>query len=223
MNRSETTLEPSSERRVLTAANGVTLLRTGLALFAGGLFLGGGADGAALGLCSAAVVLDAVDGWVARRWRQQTILGALVDPIADKIATGVVFGTIALRAESPAVWSLFALGIMRDALVTAQRAVRADAGRRGVEPDAAGKLKTVWQYGVGLGILFYAEYVDPGFPLSSAGVVGLMGASVIFSWVSWGRYAASFEGMRFEGRRGEARRERGNGEPKRLACRPPAT
>jgi len=183
--------ERAGDRRVLTAANAVTLLRVGLSLLAGALLLWGKADRSAVALCAVSVLFDAVDGWVARRWRHETVLGALLDPVADKIASFVVFGTIALRAASPAVWSLFALGAVRDAGVTVQRLARLDAGRRAVEPDAAGKLKTFVQDGVGLGILFHAAYIDPAFAYSTRIVVWLMGASVALSYLSWGRYTMS--------------------------------
>jgi cardiolipin synthase len=184
--------ESSAKRRVLTIANGVTLVRAGFALWGGALFWSGGADRAAVWLCAASVLLDAADGWIARRWGQETVLGTLIDPVADKIAVFVVFGTIAVRAASPAVWSLFALGTLRDASVTAQRLVLVKLGRRLVEPDSAGKFKTIVQDGVGLGILFHAAYVDPGLTYGSGIVIALVGASVGLSWFTWGRYTASF-------------------------------
>jgi cardiolipin synthase len=182
----------TAERRVSTFANGVTLVRTGLALGGGALFLSGGVDRAAVWLCAVSILLDAADGWIARRWRHETVLGALMDPVADKIAVFVVFGTIAVRAASPAVWSLFALGTLRDASVTAQRLVLVESGRLLVEPDSAGKFKTIVQDGVGLGILFHAAYIDPGLAYGSGIVIALVGASVGLSWITWGRYTASF-------------------------------
>ena len=184
--------ENRGERRVLTPANGVTLARAALILPAGILFLAGGEDRLAVGLCAVSIALDAADGWIARRWRHETSLGALLDPVADKIAAFVVFGTIAMRAESPVVWSLFALGTLRDAVLTVQRIRRAPSGKRLVEPDAAGKFKTVLQDGIGLGILVEAAYIDPGFSCASGIVVSLMAVGVAVSYFSWGRYATAF-------------------------------
>lgn len=39
----------------------------------------------ALGVFLLAVISDAVDGYIARAWKQKTKLGAMLDPIADKI------------------------------------------------------------------------------------------------------------------------------------------
>lgn len=192
MKRQPNHIERTVQRRVLTFANGVTLVRAGLSLWGGALFLSGGADRAAVWLCAVSVLLDAADGWIARRWHQETVLGTLIDPVADKIAVFVVFGTIAVRAASPAVWSLFALGTLRDASVTAQRLILVKSGRRVAGPDTAGKIKTIVQDGVGLGILFHAAYMDPGYTLSSEIVVALVGASVGLSCITWGRYTASF-------------------------------
>jgi CDP-diacylglycerol--glycerol-3-phosphate 3-phosphatidyltransferase len=56
----------------------------------------------ALWIYLAAAVTDFLDGWLARRWAQQSSLGRMLDPIADKLliaaallmlaAQGVVFG-----------------------------------------------------------------------------------------------------------------------------------
>jgi phosphatidylglycerophosphate synthase len=189
------------ERRVVTVANAVTAFRLALSVLSGGVFLAGGADPTALWLCSGAIALDAVDGWVARRWRQQTVLGALVDPAADKVAMFVVYGTIAIRANVPALWILFGLSVVRDVSVTGARAARRWAGRAAVESDRAGKIKTVFQNVTGVGILGYAVYGDPGFAFSSHAVVWLVGAGVGFSYITWGRYVAAVLGSRAVGGR----------------------
>ncbi|PHH77594.1 hypothetical protein CDD82_3456 [Ophiocordyceps australis] len=38
----------------------------------------------ALGLLVYAAVTDLVDGWIARRWKQTTVVGTVIDPMADK-------------------------------------------------------------------------------------------------------------------------------------------
>jgi len=46
-----------------------------------------GLPGLAAGLFGAAALTDALDGYLARRWNQMTSLGALMDPLADKLLT----------------------------------------------------------------------------------------------------------------------------------------
>ena len=59
---------------------------------------------AALGLFAAVSVTDLLDGWIARRWHQQTVLGTVLDPFADKllmtISTAALGYTGARRAAT---------------------------------------------------------------------------------------------------------------------------
>ena len=48
----------------------------------------------ALGLLLAAGASDVLDGWIARRYDQATPVGAVIDPIADKLFVGVVVITL---------------------------------------------------------------------------------------------------------------------------------
>jgi len=45
----------------------------------------------ALTLFLAAALTDWWDGWLARRWNQETLFGALLDPLADKLLTTAAF------------------------------------------------------------------------------------------------------------------------------------
>lgn len=57
-----------------------------------GLLLWGGNDArwAALVIYVLAAISDFFDGWLARRWKQQSSLGRMLDPIADKVLVAVV-------------------------------------------------------------------------------------------------------------------------------------
>ena len=177
---------------VLTAANGLTVFRAVLSCLAGGLFVNGGADRVALWLCVTAVALDLADGWAARRWGQTTVVGTFMDPVADKIAMLVVYGTIALRVDSLGVWVLLGLGAVRDVWVTAQRIAGYKMGRGAFGPDRLGRFKTLVQSTAGIGVLFYAVYLRDGFPPSPRFVIGVMGVTVALSYVSWIRYAEKY-------------------------------
>ena len=57
----------------------------------------------AVGLFAYAGITDLVDGWIARRWKLQTVVGSVVDPIADKALMTVVTVCLALQGGLP-VW-----------------------------------------------------------------------------------------------------------------------
>ncbi|KAI8635012.1 hypothetical protein F5Y19DRAFT_133505 [Xylariaceae sp. FL1651] len=57
----------------------------------------------ALGLFAYAGVSDLLDGWIARRWKLQTVVGSVVDPMADKILMTVLTVCLAMQGALP-VW-----------------------------------------------------------------------------------------------------------------------
>lgn len=106
----------------LGAANGVTLTRATLvggvtALVAASFTLPGHEEsvGLIVGIAAAALVLDAVDGQVARRSRTASSLGARFDMEVDAFLILVLSGYV---ARSLGVWVL-AIGAMRYAYVVA--------------------------------------------------------------------------------------------------------
>jgi cardiolipin synthase len=58
---------------------------------------------------------DAIDGWLARTFRLQSELGAVLDPLADKALTISIFVTLAIMGRAP-VW-LAVLIVARDMLI----------------------------------------------------------------------------------------------------------
>jgi len=46
-------------------------------------------------------VTDVIDGTLARRWKQQTVLGSILDPAADKLLMMTVVGTFAYVGAVP--------------------------------------------------------------------------------------------------------------------------
>ena len=55
----------------------------------------------ALGLFVYAGVTDLVDGWVARKWSLQTVVGTVIDPMADKALMTIVTVTLAMKEALP--------------------------------------------------------------------------------------------------------------------------
>lgn len=91
-----------------------------------------------------AALSDGLDGWVARRTGTESALGALLDPIADKILIGAYLIAYVVIAQ----FSLFllipvAIIVVRDLAVTALRLIDRDAPV--VHVTAAAKYKTALQ------------------------------------------------------------------------------
>lgn len=130
----------------LTVANQLTLLRM-LLIPALVILVIYGMNGWALVVFVAAGVTDALDGLLARWWGQPTTLGALLDPMADKlllISTFVVLTLPALDLPNRfPVW-LTVLVISRDVIIVVTVAVVNFAiGRRTFPPSMLGKVATL--------------------------------------------------------------------------------
>jgi cardiolipin synthase len=80
------------------------------------LLLSGKMLGAFVVFCLAGVS-DAVDGWLAKRFRWQTELGAYLDPLADKLLIVSIYIALAAKAELP-LWLVIAV-VSRDILIVA--------------------------------------------------------------------------------------------------------
>ena len=89
-----------------------------------------------------ASITDGVDGWLARRWHQTSAVGALLDPIADKILVLGIFLSCVQLGVIPA-WMVLIIAF-RELLVTGVRLMA--AGRQVVLAAAKeGKQKTIAQ------------------------------------------------------------------------------
>ena len=74
-----------------------------------------------------AAVTDFFDGWLARRWGVVSLMGAILDPIADKILVcGAILGLLAVRA--PGVLVAGTVILFREFAVSALREVLAPKG-----------------------------------------------------------------------------------------------
>ena len=56
---------------------------------------------AALALFVYAGATDLVDGWIARRWKLQTVFGTVIDPMADKTLMTILTITLAMKGTMP--------------------------------------------------------------------------------------------------------------------------
>lgn len=106
-----------------------------------------------------AVSTDFFDGAVARIFKQKSNLGALLDPIGDKVLMIISFIALSIPSiNSPNVipiW-LTAVVIGRDIYIVLGAAVAFKLiGRRKFPPTVTGKASTVFQMAIPLSILFF--------------------------------------------------------------------
>lgn len=97
---------------IYTVPNLLTFSRLAAAPFIGYAILHD-AHALALGLFAYAGVSDLLDGWIARRWGLQTVVGSVVDPMADKALMTILTVCLAAKGALP-VW-LAAVILGRDA------------------------------------------------------------------------------------------------------------
>lgn len=64
----------------------------------------------ALGLFVYAGVSDLLDGWIARRWKLQTVVGSVVDPMADKTLMTILTVCLAAKGGLPVWLAIIILG-----------------------------------------------------------------------------------------------------------------
>ncbi|GGG10944.1 CDP-diacylglycerol--glycerol-3-phosphate 3-phosphatidyltransferase [Rhodococcoides trifolii] len=107
--------EATSQDRIVTVPNALSLLRLlGIPVFVY-LLLGPRADGWALALLMIIGATDWLDGKLARLLDQSSRLGALLDPLVDRLFVVTVLVAFAVRGIIP--WWVAALLIGRDAIL----------------------------------------------------------------------------------------------------------
>jgi cardiolipin synthase len=110
-----------------------------------------------------AAATDALDGYVARAWEQQTSFGRMLDPIADKL---LVSSCLLMLAADDTIkgWSLWAAIVIlcREVLVSGLREYLAELNVR-VQVTRLAKWKTTLQL-VAVGFLIAGEAGDAAVP-----------------------------------------------------------
>ena len=121
-------------------------------------------------------VSDFFDGYLARVWKQQTSLGRLLDPIADKLLVAVSLLLI-VYTEEVTGWSIIAAVIIlcREILVSGLREFLAEL-RVSVPVTKLAKVKTFLQM-LSIGILLSGPAADQVF-------IGLAEFGLILFWIS---------------------------------------
>jgi len=133
----------------------------------------------------AAALTDLLDGYLARRRKQVTTLGRLLDPIADKLLiSSALIALVQLKIAS--AW-MVAIIIGREFAVSGLRSIAAHEGFS-IDVSTLGKGKMVTQVAAVVGLILGSKY--GGWVESTARV--LLWAVVFFALVSMVQYFREF-------------------------------
>jgi cardiolipin synthase len=139
----------------------------------------------ALAVFIAAGISDVLDGYFARIWGQQSSLGRMLDPIADKL---LVSSCLLMLAAEGTIrgWSLFAAVIIlcREILVSGLREYLAEL-RVGVPVTRLAKWKTLGQM-VAVGFLIAGDAGDVVLPQTTLiGITLLWLSAILTLYTGW--------------------------------------
>jgi CDP-diacylglycerol--glycerol-3-phosphate 3-phosphatidyltransferase len=124
----------------------------------------------ALAIFLAASATDLLDGYLARRWKQVTTVGTLLDPIADKLL--ISSALIALvQARVVPVWIVILI-VSREFAVSGLRSIAATAGYT-IRASELGKTKMVAQVS-GISLVLLAMHWPQLTPWAMASMWGVM-------------------------------------------------
>ena len=145
----------------------------------------------AVALFAVMTASDNLDGRLARRWGQTSRLGALLDPVADKVLVSASMVLLAVPRFAPARFTIpwaVPLGVfLKDlGVVIGIAVVRARNGRVELNPSRVGKVSTTIQLALVLATLLAPAWVrlSPAF-------------AAVFLWGLWWAtvWAAAAAGM----------------------------
>ena len=172
--------------RVASWPNAVTGLRIVMVPVLVGAFFMDGLTGLWLGFAvfAAAALSDFLDGWLARRLDQHSLLGRILDPIADKLLVAAALVMLATDDRAPVIAVVAILS--REFLISGLREALAGTVALPVQPLA--KWKTAAQMGA-IVLLLLAPAIASSLPgagadgLATAGE-GLLWLAVVLTWGS---------------------------------------
>lgn len=140
---------------------------------------------AALSIYIAAAITDYLDGWLARAWSQQSAIGRMLDPIADKLLVCALLlmlvhtGTI----RGWAIWAAIVI-LCREILVSGLREFLADL-KVSVPVSKVAKWKTTAQL-FALGFLVAGPAGDQVLPYNTQIGIGMLWVSAILTiYTGW--------------------------------------
>jgi cardiolipin synthase len=139
----------------------------------------------ALAVFTAAGITDFFDGYFARIWGQQSALGRMLDPIADKLLVGSCLLMLAAEETIHGVTLLAAVVILcREILVSGLREFLAEL-RVSVPVSQLAKYKTMVQL-IAVGFLIAGEAGDQILPMTTnIGITLLWISAIITIYTGW--------------------------------------
>ena len=138
----------------------------------------------ALAIFLVAAATDLLDGYLARRWRQVTTIGTLLDPIADKLLVSAALISLVQVRVLPGWMAILIVG--REFAVSGLRSIAAAEGYT-IKASDLGKTKMLSQVGA-----ISCMLLSIGHPwLHLPGMI-LMWTVVFFSVISAGSYFNKF-------------------------------
>lgn len=130
-----------------------------------------------------AAITDWLDGFIARSFNVESRLGAVLDPLADKLIIAAAF--VVLAARYPAFSPLFSVLMVRELGVTGLRHVALEKGVT-LSVNSFGKLKT---FAIDTAIICLTVGGELfGWPWREVGFVSLVigtGLSLYSAWLYW--------------------------------------
>ncbi|MGA2328738.1 MAG: CDP-diacylglycerol--glycerol-3-phosphate 3-phosphatidyltransferase [Bryobacteraceae bacterium] len=129
----------------------------------------------ALAIFLAASATDLLDGFLARRWKQVTTVGTLLDPIADKLLISAALIALVQVRVVPSWIVILIVG--REFAVTGLRSIAATAGYT-IRASELGKTKMIAQV-VAVSMLLLGKHWPVLAPAAMAWMWGVVGVSVI--------------------------------------------
>jgi len=144
-------------------------------------------DWLALLIFLVAAFTDLLDGYLARRWRQVTTIGTLLDPIADKLLVSAALISLVQIRAIPAWMVVLIIG--REFAVSGLRSIAAAEGYTIAASDL-GKTKTISQVAAISTVLLslrHSFFLTPAYWLMWAVVVFSLLSALDYFWKFWRR------------------------------------
>ena len=147
----------------------------------------------ALAIFVIAALTDVLDGYLARAWEQQTSLGRMLDPIADKLLVSAALMMLAAQ-QTIAGWSLWAgvIILSREILVSGLREFLGEVNVS-VPVTNLAKWKTLMQM-IAIGFLLAGSAGDKIFPWTTLTGLSLLWVSAILTlYTGWDYFRAGMK------------------------------